>query len=77
MGSGATNGGSDTGTHLRTREDVRREHHAVHFYLALLGLLGSIVVFALSLWAYYDEGMTLTHVTFAAVLATTAVLFVT
>jgi hypothetical protein len=49
--------------------------HSPHYYLAIAGVLGGVVCAVLNVWAYYDEGMILTHIAFDAVVTTTVILF--
>ena len=49
----------------------------MHFYLALLGLVGGLVVLAVNLWAYYDERIVPSEIAFATLAATATILFIT
>jgi hypothetical protein len=54
---------------------MRSSHHSPHFYLALGGIAAAVVACALNLWAYYDEGLLLTKVSFAMAVLTAAILY--
>ncbi len=54
-----------------------RTRHTPHWYLALAGLVGAFLACALTIWAYYNEGLAATQVAFGSVTLIAAVLFAT
>lgn len=51
--------------------------HTLHYYLALAGFAAALVTCILTVWAYYQEGPTLAHVSFDALAVTAVLLLVT
>lgn len=68
---------AEASTRVRSIRFRRSFHRSPHYYLALTGLVSAVVVCVLNLWAYYNEGLSLTMAGFIALLVTTTILAIT